>query len=147
MSRGKGRVLGVDLGAKRIGLALSDPDRIIASSLGHVVCRGNRQDVEVLAALVAEREVAEVVVGLPLHLSGEESPGSRRARSFAQKLAERLSLPVHLIDESLTTAEAEDILVEADVSRRKRRQVVDGMAAAIILRAWLNEQEEINLKP
>jgi putative holliday junction resolvase len=144
MSKGKGRVLGVDLGEKRIGLSLSDPARTISSSLGHVVRRGNRQDVETLAALVVEHGVAEVVVGLPLHLSGDESPGSRRARAFAEKLSERLSLPVNLIDESLTTAEAEEILVEADVSRRKRRQVIDGMAAALILRAWLNEQEENN---
>ena len=147
MVRATGRVLGVDLGEKRIGLALTDPSRTIASSLGHMARRGNRRDVEALAALVAEHEVAEVVIGLPLHLSGEESPGSRRARAFAQKLSERIPLPVRLIDESLTTAEAEEVLVEADVSRRKRRQVIDGMAAALILRAWLNEQEEQNPKP
>ena len=147
MAKATGRVLGLDLGGKRIGLALSDPDRTIASSLGHLACRGNRQDVEALAALVAEHEVTEVVVGLPLHLSGEESPGSRRARAFAEKLSERLGLPVNLIDESLTTAEAEEILVEADVSRKKRRQVIDGMAAALILRAWLNEQEENPPRP
>lgn len=144
MAKAKGRVLAVDLGEKRIGLALSDPDRTIGSSLGRIDRRGNRQDVAALARLAAEREAVEFVVGLPLHLSGEESQGSRRARAFAEKLREHTGLPVSLIDESLTTAEAEEVLIEADLSRKKRRGVIDGMAAALILRAWLNEEEEKN---
>lgn len=137
-----GRILAIDLGEKRIGLALSDPDGLIASPAGRLLRRGGQKDLDALRELAAAHQVSEVVVGLPLHLSGAESPGSKKARAFAARLEAELGLPVRLIDESLTTAEAEEILVEADVSRRKRRQHIDGMAAALILRAYLNERAE-----
>jgi putative Holliday junction resolvase len=125
-----------------MGLALSDPGRQIGSSLGMIERRGMARDLARLRELTREREVTEIVLGLPLHLSGGESEGSRRSRAFAERLERELGLPVRLRDESLTTVEAEDILIEADLSRRKRKKVIDGMAAALILRSYLNELEE-----
>jgi len=138
----QGRILAIDLGTRRMGLALSDPGRRIGSSLGMIERRGMARDLARLRELVREREVTEIVLGLPLHLSGGESEGSRRSRAFAERLERELGLPVRLRDESLTTVEAEDILIEADLSRRKRKKVIDGMAAALILRSYLNELEE-----
>jgi len=138
----QGRILAIDLGTRRMGLALSDPGRQIGSSLGMIERRGMARDLARLRELVREREVTEIVLGLPLHLSGGESEGSRRSRAFAERLERELGLPVRLRDESLTTVEAEDILIEADLSRRKRKKVIDGMAAALILRSYLNELEE-----
>ena len=138
----QGRILAIDLGTRRMGLALSDPGRQIGSSLGMIERRGMARDLARLRELTREREVTEIVLGLPLHLSGGESEGSRRSRAFAERLERELGLPVRLRDESLTTVEAEDILIEADVSRRKRKKVIDGMAAALILRSYLNELEE-----
>jgi putative Holliday junction resolvase len=138
----QGRILAIDLGTRRMGLALSDPGRQIGSSLGMIERRGMARDLARLRELTREREVTEIVLGLPLHLSGGESEGSRRSRAFAERLERELGLPVRLRDESLTTVEAEDILIEADLSRRKRKKVIDGMAAALILRSYLNELEE-----
>jgi putative holliday junction resolvase len=137
-----GRILGLDLGTKTIGLALSDPGRMIASSLGVIRRQGLARDRERIRAAIAEHEITAIVVGLPLHLDGRESPGSQRCRAFARELERAFALPVHLIDESLSTAEAQEILVRADVSRQKRKRVIDGLAAAIILQAFLNELAE-----
>lgn len=137
-----GRVMAIDLGSKRMGLALSDPGRTISSALTVIARKGLKNDLEKLGALIREHEVSLLVVGLPLHLSGAESEGSARAREFAGKLEQEFGLPVRLVDESLSTVEAEEVLIEADVSRKKRKKSVDGLAAAVILRSWLNEQDE-----
>ena len=137
-----GRVLGLDLGTKTIGLALSDPGRRIASAFGVIRRQGMERDLDRLAGVIEERAVAEIALGLPLHLSGAESEGSRRSREFAKALTKRFGLPVHLMDESLTTKDAEAVLLAADLSRRKRKKVVDGLAAAFILQSYLNESAE-----
>lgn len=139
---GQGRILGLDLGAKTIGMAVSDAGRSFAQSLGVIRRSGNRRDLERLAALAREHGVAEIVLGLPLHLSGAESEGSRRSRRFAELLEKGLGLKVILVDESLTTREAEEILIEADLSRKKRKKAIDGLAAAFILQYYLNELQE-----
>ncbi len=138
----KGRVMAVDLGSKTIGLALSDPKRIISQSLCTLKRKGLQEDVERVARLAEEHGAAEVVVGLPLHLSGKESEGSARARGFARGLEAELGLPVHLLDESLTTREAEAVMLKADLSRRKRKRAKDGLAAALILRRFLDQEAE-----
>jgi putative Holliday junction resolvase len=137
-----GRVLGLDLGTKTIGLAVSDSGRTFASSLGVIRRRDKRRDLEKLTGVFREQEATEIVLGLPLHLSGEESEGSRRSRRFAAALEKELGIKVHLVDESLSTARAEEILLEANLSRKKRKKVIDGLAAAIILQSFLNEQNE-----
>jgi putative Holliday junction resolvase len=136
-----GRVLALDLGEVRIGLAMSDPLGITANPLEPLICAGARKDLERLADLVREHAVVTVVVGLPLLLSGEEGVGATAARRFAARLRERLGdVDVELWDERLTTVQAERTLIEANVKRRKRRQVVDGFAAVLILENYLDSR-------
>ena len=139
----RGRVLCLDLGSKTIGLALSDPTRTIASPAGTLKRKGLKNDLARLAKIMEEREVKVVVLGLPLHLDGRESEGSARSREFARLFAEKLGVEPVLIDESLTTKEAEEVLLRADVSRKKRKKVIDGMAASVMLQAYLNECDEL----
>lgn len=136
-----GRVLALDLGEVRIGLAVSDPLGITANPLEPLMCAGVRKDLDRLADLVREHEVVTVVVGLPLLLSGEEGQGATAARRFAARLRERLGdVDVVLWDERLTTVQAERTLISANVKRRKRRQVVDGFAAVLILENYLDSR-------
>ncbi len=132
-----GRVLGLDLGEARIGVAISDDDRRVAVPVG-TVRTGAPADVKAIAAIVREQGVTEIVVGLPLQLSGEEGEAADHARTFAQVLGESLGLPVSLQDERLTTVEAERALAAAGVRGRERRRVVDQTAAAVILQAYLD---------
>ena len=138
-----GRLLGVDLGAVRIGLALSDALGFMANPLESLICSGAHEDVKSLTRLIAEREVTRVVIGLPLLMSGEEGAGAAAARRFADRLRKRIraggeDVVVDMWDERLTTVEAERTLISANVSRRKRRQVVDGLAAVLILQNFLD---------
>jgi putative Holliday junction resolvase len=135
-----GRALGVDLGSKRIGIALSDPARIVASP--HVVLqRAGDQDLDHQAIVTIARETGAttIVVGLPLSLSGAEGPAARATRREVQALeavaAPDIAVVVH--DERLTTVTAEAALAEARMGRAARREVVDKVAAAVMLQAWL----------
>jgi putative Holliday junction resolvase len=132
-----GRVLGLDLGEARIGVAISDDDRRVAVPFG-TVRTGAPADVKAIAAIVREQGVTEIVVGLPLHLSGRAGEAAEHARTFAQVLREALGLPVSLQDERLSTVEAERALGAAGVRGRERRRVVDQTAAAVILQAYLD---------
>ena len=132
-----GRVLGLDLGQARIGVAVSDPDRRVAVPLG-TVRTGAPADVKAIAALVREHDVALIVVGLPLRLSGERGPEADQAVTFADTVRDALGLPVELQDERLSTVEAERHLRAAGLSSRDQRAVVDPSAAAILLQAWLD---------
>jgi putative Holliday junction resolvase len=140
-SSGSGRVLAIDLGQARLGLAVSDPLGITAQPLGTVERSASpRIDLARIAALVAEREVTTVVVGLPLQMSGKEGLQAAGAREFAARLAARLArgVDVRLWDERLTTVEAERLLVAADVRRSRRKHVVDTVAAVLILQSFLD---------
>jgi putative Holliday junction resolvase len=132
-----GRVIGLDVGEVRIGVALSDPDRTVALPAGTIVVRGAPQDLKAVAALVREHGATEVVVGHPLSLSGERGPAAHRAEEFAVGLRAVLEVPVHLHDERLTTAEANRGLRSAGATGREARGAVDQAAASIILRAYL----------
>lgn len=134
----QGPILGLDLGARRIGLAISDERGVLAFPVGFLERAGLAQDLVALRALIAERGATRIVVGLPLQLDGREGPGARAAREFARALGEATSLPIELIDERLTTVEAEHALREASPkTRRARKQVIDAMAATLMLRSWL----------
>ena len=135
-----GRVLGVDLGSKRIGLAVSDSHGRIAFPLETLERKELRRDLEALRALVEEREVERIVVGLPLHLNGRRGPEAEAAQRFASQLAEATKLAVDLIDERWTTREAERALRESGRRGSRRREVVDAVAAAILLRTYLEGQ-------
>jgi len=139
------RVLGVDLGSRRIGLAISDADASFSFPLAALESAGFARDVAALCALISEREVGRVVVGLPLHMDGRAGRGAEAARRFASALATAAGVPVELIDERWTTAQAERALMEAETGRRQRREARksgqrDSMAAAILLRTWLERE-------
>jgi putative holliday junction resolvase len=134
-----GRVLGLDLGDARIGVAISDDGRRMAVPLG-TVRTGAPADVRAIAELVAEHEVTLVVVGHPLMMSGEAGERAHLAERFAEALGTILPVEVSLQDERLSTAEAERALREAGASGRDRRQSVDRSAATVILQAWLDAQ-------
>jgi putative Holliday junction resolvase len=133
-----GPVLGLDLGARRIGLAISDQAARIALPEGYLDRKGLEKDLDALQALVSERAVTCIVVGLPRRLDGSEGAGAEAARRFAAALSEKTALPVELQDERLTTAEAERILREAPArQRRGRKQKLDAMAATLLLDTYL----------
>ena len=132
-----GRILGIDLGEKRIGLALSDPMGMIASPLGKIEFKGEQNLLEEIEKIVKEKEVGEVVVGYPIRTSGQKGDQAIHAEKIAGLLKDRLGIPVHLVDERMTTAAAEKSLLESDMSRGKRRQVRDQVAASLILQSFL----------
>jgi putative Holliday junction resolvase len=137
----KGRVLGLDLGQARIGVAISDPDRRMALPVG-TIRTGAPADVKAIAGLVGEFDVAEVVIGHPLGLTGSKGAASDKAEKFADALRGFLGLPVLLQDERLSTVEAERRLAGAGVKGPDRRAVVDQAAATVILQAYLDRTRE-----
>ena len=138
---GDGRTLGIDLGSVRIGLALSDPLGLTAQPAGHLKSGGLARDLVAIAATVRREGVVRVIVGHPRTLSGERGPSAARAEAFAEALRAALGgVPVDLWDERLTTAQAQRVLSSADVSRSRRREAVDAMAAAILLQSYLDAE-------
>jgi putative holliday junction resolvase len=131
------RILALDVGSKRIGVAVSDPLGITAQGLQTLQRQNKRRDLEALGRLLAEYQVQEVVVGLPLRLSGAEGTQSAKMRHFAQLLEAQFGVTVHLWDERWTSSEANRLLRETDLSIQKRGQAVDRMAAVLILQSWL----------
>ncbi|MDF1597653.1 MAG: Holliday junction resolvase RuvX [Acidimicrobiia bacterium] len=129
--------MGVDYGTRRVGVALSDPLHITAR--GHSVLDAAAVDVvAAIAEIAREREVERVVVGLPVSLSGYEGPSAEAARDLAGRIAAATGLPVELSDERFTTRTAESSLIEANVRRRRRRQLIDQVAAAVMLQHYLD---------
>jgi putative pre-16S rRNA nuclease len=136
------RVLGLDVGSKRIGIAISDPLGITAQGLETLQRQNKRLDFEKLTRLVAEYQVSEIVVGFPLRMSGAEGMQAEKMHLFADELRERVQLPVHLWDERLTSAEANRLLRETEMSIKRRGQVVDQMAAVLILQSWMEHRSQ-----
>jgi putative holliday junction resolvase len=134
-------VLGIDLGKKRIGLAISDASERIALPAGIIESRGRTADLAAIRSLVAERGVRQVVVGLPLHMNGRAGPEAQAARAFAAALARELGLPVETLDERWSTVEAERTLHATGQGRRKRRPgEADTLAATLLLRTFLERR-------
>jgi len=133
-----GRILAVDPGRVRVGLAVSDPSGTVAQGLPSLQSRGRAQDAEAIGAIVRERGIVEIVVGCRLDMTGGESPMSAFARSFAEALGERAGVPVRLWDERLTSAQAERTLLEVGARRRTRREQRDRIAAVLILQGYLD---------
>lgn len=131
------RILGLDVGSRRIGVAVSDPLGITAQGLETIRRENKRLDFERLGKVIGEYGVSEIVIGLPLRMSGAEGTQSTKMRQFADELQRRFHLPVHLWDERLTSAEANRLLRETDMSIQRRGQVVDQMAAVLILQSWM----------
>jgi putative holliday junction resolvase len=137
LTQPRGRVLALDLGDARIGLAISDELGITAQPLGYLASASRRADLHAIAKLVEDREATRLVVGYPLLLSGEEGTRAREARETAERLRKTVAVPVELWDERLTTAQAERELVGDGVRRSRRRKVIDSLAAVLILQGWL----------
>jgi putative Holliday junction resolvase len=134
----RGRLIGVDLGAKTIGLAISDVERRLASPLRTLPRGAFGRDAETLTAIFAEFDIAGIVLGLPLDLDGRDNPRAQSTRAFARNLSTRTSLPIVFWDERFSTSAITRSLIANDVSRARRAQVVDKMAAAYILQGALD---------
>ncbi|SPF31692.1 Putative Holliday junction resolvase (modular protein) [Candidatus Sulfotelmatobacter kueseliae] len=139
-TRPAGRVLGLDVGSRRIGLAVSDLLGITAQGLETLQRRNKRHDFGQLERVIREYEVKEIVVGLPLRMSGAAGTQAEKMQAFAEELRQRFQLPVHLWDERLTSAEANRLLRETDLSIEKRGKAVDRMAAVLILQGWMERR-------
>src|ERR1700688_3619834 len=137
----RGRVLGLDVGSRRIGIAVSDPLGITAQGLDTLQRRNKRSDLAALEVVIRQYAVREIVVGLPLRMSGAEGIQSDKMQVFAEDLRKRFHLPVHLWDERLTSAEANRLLRETELSIEKRAKAVDRMAAILILQGWMEGKE------
>lgn len=132
-----GRVMGLDLGARRVGVALSDSGRALATPY-EVIDRVGADLAARLREIVADEQVEAVVVGLPVSLSGQEGPAASAARDQAARLEEELAVPVEMFDERLTTVSAQRPLRELGMKGAARRRVIDKVAAAVMLQSWLD---------
>jgi putative Holliday junction resolvase len=132
------KILGLDIGEKRIGIAISDELGYTAQGMRVLNRSGIEDDLASLRELIKETEATEVVVGLPKNMDGSLGESAQKILSFAKQIEEFLSIPVILWDERWTTAEATRLLVDADISRTKRRKVVDKLAAVLILQGYLD---------
>ncbi|HPU35930.1 MAG TPA: Holliday junction resolvase RuvX [Bacillota bacterium] len=133
------RFMGLDLGEKRIGVALSDPLGWTAQGLEVIPVSGSLENsITPIQNIVRQYEVEKIIIGMPRNMDGSLSPSAIRAKEFAGLLSKKLGLPVEMYDERLTTLAAERVLLEADLSRSRRRKVIDKMAAVLILQGYLD---------
>lgn len=134
----KNSILGIDLGKKRTGIAVSDINQKIASPLKVIENMKFNEILDILKKIVTDRDICAIVVGDPINMDGSIGPKSQSSRSFLKNLSKELNIPILLWDERLTTVSAERSLLEADVSRKKRQQIIDKIAASIILQNFLD---------
>lgn len=132
------RLLGLDLGTKTMGLALSDVTRSVATPLETIRRAKFTKDVDVLRGIIEEHKVAAIIIGLPVNMDGSEGPRAQATRAFARNLSQHIDLPIVFWDERLSTTAVERTLLEADASRKRRSEVIDKMAAAYILQGALD---------
>lgn len=136
------RILGLDYGEKKLGLAVSDEMGITAQGLPTLMRKGREKDLAALEKVIRQFGVEEIVIGYPLRLNGTEGIQCEKVNRFAGILEKRFSVPILKWDETLTTSQAEEILTEARVSRKKRKAVVDKLAAMIILQGYLDHSKK-----
>jgi putative Holliday junction resolvase len=137
-----GRVMALDVGKVRVGVALSDPLGYTAQPLLTLWRKSRGEDLRSLLRIIRKHEVTEIVVGNPLHMSGDMSPWAAKVQEFAAELRDRCGLPLHLWDERLSSVAAHEILDEAGRERRDRKYVIDQVAAVVILRGWMEARDE-----
>src|SRR5262245_57702521 len=135
-------VIGLDLGSKTIGVAISDITRRIASPIETIARKKFTEDAQHLLAIAADRKAGLFVLGLPLNMDGTEGPRAQSTRAFARNLAKLTPLPIAFWDERLTTAAVERMLIDADTSRARRAEIVDKLAAAYILQSALDSLKQ-----
>jgi putative Holliday junction resolvase len=131
------RWLALDLGRVRIGVALSDPLGLTAQPLMVLKSEGTQKDIAAIGQLIDEKQVTQVIVGLPFNMDGSESATTQKVRDFTAKLAGRLNVPVFFVDERLTSKQAERAMIEGGARREKRKEKIDQVAAALILQSAL----------
>ena len=141
MSQGESRILALDLGSRRIGLALSDELGVTAQGLPTLQRKTREQDIDALSAIATQHRVGQIVVGHPVNMNGGEGPRARQAERFAHTLHKRLAVPVVLWDERLTTRQARRVLKESGASIEKRAKAIDRMAAILILQGYMDFQQ------
>jgi putative Holliday junction resolvase len=139
------RTMGLDVGSKTVGVAISDALGFTAQPHSTLRRKNLRADLQALAALAKTHEVQQWVVGLPLHMNASEGASAQVARKLGECLHAHTGMPVHYWDERLTSVMAERVLLQASLSRDKRKQVVNHVAAALILQSWLDAQESQTL--
>ncbi len=135
------RILALDVGSKRIGLAVSDPLGITAQGLEVLICKNPQADLERLVEVARQWGVQRIVVGLPRHMDGRLGSSAPQILELVEVLQKTLGVEVVTWEERLTTVEAEKVLIQADVSRKRRRQVVDQLAAVLILQNYLDHRQ------
>ena len=143
----RGALIGLDLGTKTVGVAVSDPDRRLATGVETIARATFSADAKRILALCADRKAAGIVLGLPINMDGSEGPRAQSTRSFARNLARLTTLPIALWDERLSTAAVERELIAADASRAKRKAVIDQHAAAYILQGALDRLSRLDESP
>jgi len=141
------RILSIDYGSKRIGVAICDELGLTTRGVATIVRQNNKQVLEALAKLIDAYDVKKIVVGYPIRLDGSFGIQCEKTDKFAESLEKAFSLPVIKWDETLTTKEAEDILLQTNVRRKKRKKVVDQLAATLILRDYLASLERLGTSP
>lgn len=134
------RILALDVGEMRIGVALSDPTGLLASPLTTIESKGQDSDIDDVLHLATEHEVGEIVIGLPLSMSGRRGPQAGRVDAFVRALAERTDIPLKSVDERLSSVQAERMLRESGVEPSKNRARIDSAAAAIVLQSYLDSR-------
>lgn len=137
-----GRVMALDVGKVRVGVALSDPLGYTAQPLLTLWRKSRGEDMRSLLRLIRKHEVVEIVVGNPLHMSGEVSPWAAKVQEFAEELRKRCGLPLQMWDERLSSVAAHELLDEAGHDRRDRKHLIDQVAAVLILRGWMEAKEQ-----
>ncbi len=134
------RSLGLDIGDKRIGVALSDPEGILASPLTIINCKGDTADVEAITDIISQQEVKQVIVGLPRSMDGSLGKQAEKVKAFTQKLCSHTEVPVDFRDERLTTVSAKRLMRAANAKKTKSKARYDAIAAALILQGYLDEE-------
>jgi len=137
------RILGLDIGTKTIGVAVSDELHLIAQGLFTLKRKGIQEDIRELEQLIEEQHVERIVVGLPKNMNNTLGPSAEMVLSFIEEITQQITLPVITWDERLSTVAAEKVLLEADMSRKKRKRVIDKIAAQLILQGYLDSQQRL----
>ncbi|HQA60630.1 MAG: Holliday junction resolvase RuvX [Tepidanaerobacteraceae bacterium] len=138
------RILGLDIGEKRIGVAISDELYFSANGLDVIERKNNGEDINKIAEIVSRYNVVKIVVGLPKNMDGSVGPSGEEVKKYVNKLQNALEVEVDFWDERLSTVAAEKTLIEADISRKKRKKVIDKMAAVFILQNYLDFKSKVD---
>jgi putative Holliday junction resolvase len=134
------RILGLDVGKKRIGVAVSDELGITAQGIGVIVRSSTKRDIQAISEIARKYRVDKIVIGLPVNMNGTLGPQGEEIKEFGEKLRNYLNIEVQYWDERLSTVAAERVLIDADISRKKRKNVIDKLSAVVILQNFLDSQ-------